>query len=123
MILKVFKILIQFIKIFFELNETNYNSINLKHPKYIYDVNFNMETNELEYIVKEDDKTFNEKVFIKSAPILDPFKFLLGKYNEHTNYILPSLQSSDTTDFNVKLNDPNNSAYVDGFFIFSLMNY
>ena len=105
-------------KNFFELNETNYNSINLKHPKYIYDVNFNMETNELEYIVKEDDKTFNEKVFIKSAPILDPFKFLLGKYNEHTNYILPSLQSSDTTDFNVKLNDPNNSAYVDGFFYF-----
>ena len=105
-------------KNFFELNETNYNSINLKHPKYIYDVNFNMETNELEYIVKEDDKTFNEKVFIKYAPILDPFKFLLGKYNEHTNYILPSLQSSDTTDFNVKLNDPNNSAYVDGFFYF-----
>jgi hypothetical protein len=105
-------------KNFFELNETNYNSINLNHPKYIYDVNFNMEINELEYIVKEDEKTFNEKIFIKCAPVLDPFKFLLGKYNENTNYNLPSLQNTNTTDINVKLNDPNNSAYVDGFFYF-----
>jgi hypothetical protein len=105
-------------KNFFELNETNYNSINLKHQKYIYDVNFNMETNQLEYIVKENEKTINENVFIKCAPVLDPFKFLLGKYNENINYILPSLQNSDTTDLNVKLNDPNNSAYVDGFFYF-----
>ena len=105
-------------KNFFELNETNYNSINLKHSKYIYDVNFNMETNELEYIIKENDKIFNEQVFIKYAPVLDPFKFLLGKYKETTNYILPSLQNSDTTDVSIKLNDPNNSAYVDGFFYF-----
>jgi hypothetical protein len=105
-------------KNFFDLNETNYNSINLKHPKYIFDVNFNMETNELEYIIKENDKTINEKVFIKYAPVLDPFKFLLGKYNENINYNLPSLQNTDTTDINIKLNDPNNSAYVDGFFYF-----
>ena len=105
-------------KNFFELNETNYNSINLNHPKYIYDVNFNMETNNLEYIIKENDKILNENVFIKYAPVLDPFKFLLGKYKETTNYILPSLQNSDTTDVSIKLNDPNNSAYVDGFFYF-----
>ena len=105
-------------KNFFELNENNYNSINLKHPKYIYDVNFNMETNELEYGIKENDKILNENVFIKYAPVLDPFKFLLGKYNETTNYILPSLQNSDTSDVSIKLNDPNNSAYVDGFFYF-----
>jgi len=106
-------------KNFFELNETNYNSINLKHQKYIYDVNFNMETNELEYIVKEDEKILNENVFIKYAPVLDPFKFLLGKYNnENANYNLPSLQNTNTTDINIKLNDPNNSAYVDGFFYF-----
>jgi len=105
-------------KNFFELNETNYNSINLNHPKYIYDVNFNMETNKLEYIIKENDKILNENVFIKYAPVLDPFKILLGKYNETTNYNLPSLQNSDITDVNIKLNDPNNSAYVDGFFYF-----
>ena len=109
-------------KNFFELNETNYNSINLNHSKYIHDVNFNMETNELEYIIKhnDNDKIFNEPVFIKYAPILDPFKFLLGKYNETTNYEyeLPSLQNFNNTDVNIKLNDPNNSAYVDGFFYF-----
>ena len=105
-------------KNFFELNESNYNSINLKHPKYIYDVNFNMETNELDYVIKENDKILNEKIFIKYAPVLDPFKFLLGKYNETTNYSLPSLQNLDTSDVSTKLNDPNNSAYVDGFFYF-----
>jgi hypothetical protein len=105
-------------KNFFELNESNYNSINLNHPKYIYDVNFNMETNELEYGIKENDKILNENVFIKYAPVLDPFKFLLGKYNETINYSLPSLQNSDTSDVSTKLNDPNNSAYVDGFFYF-----
>jgi hypothetical protein len=105
-------------KKFFELNETNYNSINLNHPKYIDDVNFNMETNEIEYIIKKNDKILNENVFIKYAPVLDPFKFLLGKYNETTNYTLPTLQNSDTSDVSTKLNDPNNSAYVDGFFYF-----
>ena len=105
-------------KTFFELNDTNYNSINLNHPKYIHDVNFNMETNELEYIVKENDKILNENIFVKSAPILDPFKFLLGKYNKTTDYKLPSLQNSEVSDVNIKLNDPNNSAYVDGLFYF-----
>lgn len=105
-------------KNFFELNEKNYNSINLNHPKYIHDVNFNMETNNLEYCIKENDTIFSEEVFIKYAPILDPFKFLLGKYNETTNYTLPSLQNLDPSDVSTKLNDPNNSAYVDGFFYF-----
>ena len=105
-------------KIFFELNESNYNSINLNHPKYIYDVNFNMETNELDYVIKDNNKILNEKIFIKYAPVLDPYKFLLGKYNETTNYSLPSLQNLDTSDVSTKLNDPNNSAYVDGFFYF-----
>jgi hypothetical protein len=105
-------------KFFFELNDTNYNSINLNHSKYVYDVNFNMEKNDLEYIIKENDKILNEDIFIKYAPILDPFKFLLGKYNEITNYILPSLQHLELSDVNIKLNDPNNSAYVDGLFYF-----
>ena len=57
-----------------------------------------------------------EKVFIKYAPILDPFKFLLGKYNETTNYTLPSLQNLDSSDVSTKLNDPNGiiRAFEDG---------
>ena len=57
-----------------------------------------------------------ETVFFKMAPLLDPFKYLCGKYNGETNlFNLPHLTSSEI-DVNSKILDVNNSAYVDSFF-------
>jgi hypothetical protein len=53
------------------------------------------------------------------APLLDPFKFLIGKYNvnDPTLLKLPNF-NSDIGDVHPKILDSNNSAYVDGFFSF-----
>ena len=52
------------------------------------------------------------------APLLDPFKYVVGKYN-HTDPQLFNLPSFDkTAKIHPKLDDPNNSAFVDGFFSF-----
>ena len=52
------------------------------------------------------------------APLLDPFKYIVGKYN-HTDSHLFNLPSFDkSVKVHPKLTDPNNSSFVDGFFSF-----
>jgi len=111
---------------FFSLNNTNWNSINLNHQWAISDikdnkVNDNEEhsfTCKLKSITEDDDLTTTQKVFIKMAPLLDPFKYIVGKYN-HTDpelFNLPTFDSSNKV--HPKINDPNNSSFIDGFFSF-----
>jgi hypothetical protein len=105
-------------KNFFELNENNFNSINLNHSKYIYDINFNQENN-FEYFIKKNDEIIKTSIFIKFAPILDPFKYMIGKYNEINDFSLPIFTQVEKKDIiYYKINDTNNSAYVDGLFSF-----
>jgi hypothetical protein len=111
---------------FFSLNNTNWNSINLNHQWAISDikdnkVNDNDEhcfTCKLKSITEDDDLTSTQKVFIKMAPLLDPFKYVVGKYN-HTDtqlFNLPTFDSSNKV--HPKISDPNNSSFIDGFFSF-----
>jgi len=121
---------------FFSLNSTNWNSINLNHQWSISDIkdkdsskhgknkNNNSETNiniftcKLKTIPDDDDLTTTQNVFIKMAPLLDPFKYLVGKYNYNDPHLfnLPSFDKSNTV--HPKLADPNNSSFIDGFFSF-----
>ena len=110
--------------LFFSLNSTNWNSINLNNQWYICDIkepkkknndNLNIYDCKLKNI---DDEDFvrNQQVFIKMAPLLDPFKYLVGKYN-HTDphlFDLPSLEKS--SHIHPKIANTNNSSYIDGFF-------
>jgi len=117
---------------FFSLNTTNFNSINLNHMWSISDikdlknkgdkeVSFEHEhiyTCKLKNISDDEDFAMTQKVFIKMAPLLDPFKYLVGKYN-HTDPNLFNLPSIDKArKVHPKLEDPNNSSYIDGFFSF-----
>lgn len=110
-------------KRFFALNDTNWNSINLNHKWYISGIYENEEDNNnlFECKVKNinTQKTKDKDVFFKLAPLLDPYKYLVGKYdiNNKDLFKLPDLNSDETT-VNQKFLDPNNSAYVDGFFIY-----
>ena len=105
----------------FNLNTTNYNSINLNHLWYIQDIkdtndNANIFSCKIQNI--KNDKIISQKVFFKMAPLLDPYKYLVGKYN-HTDpnlFNLPLLEGNEN--IHSKIADPNNSSYVDGFFVF-----
>lgn len=84
----------------------------------------------------DNDERVNEvPVFFKFSPLLDPIKYLAGSYDTQNEALLrlpelhslpiPSSSSSSNSDKNEakekqychsKVLDPNNSAYVDGFF-------
>ena len=115
---------------FFNLNDTNYNSINLNNKWYISniepkgdshdneeDVNHNLFNCRIKNV--ETNKVKDKEVFFKMAPLLDPYKYMIGKY-DITNpklFNLPKINST-TEDCNAKFIDCNNSAYVDGMFLF-----
>ena len=107
---------------FFSLNDTNYNGINLNHEWYLSGANkFENDNNIYKCKVKNTNNNKQKDVmgFFKMAPLLDPYKYLIGKYNvnDENLFVLPQLTSSDL-DCNAKFVDQNNSAYVDGFFTF-----
>jgi hypothetical protein len=114
---------------FFSLNPNNFNSINLNHLWSISDIKDikdkgNNESFDSEHIFMcklknlsgDDDFSLNQKIFIKMAPLLDPFKYIVGKYN-HEDPDLFNLPTIDKTKkVHPKINDSNNASYVDGFF-------
>jgi hypothetical protein len=121
---------------FFSLNETNYNSINLNHLWYVSDLkedkaNKNSKSCDNDFLSEHiytcklknsndtsGDFSSTQKVFIKMAPLLDPFKYIIGKYNYNdvNLFNLPSINKSGQV--NPKIADVNNAAYVDSFFSF-----
>ena len=108
---------------FFSLNDTNYNSVNLNHKYYISKIIDNVEDNDNIYKCKvkniDTNKTKDANIFIKIAPLLDPFKYLVGKYNvnDPNLFNLPSLHSDEST-VHSKILNANNAGYVDGFFVY-----
>jgi len=115
---------------FFALNETNYNNINFNNKWYLtsvkeYDDDEDLNGNIFDCNVKNinTNKSKEKEVFFKMAPLLDPFKYLVGKYDVTDKRIfnLPSLKSTAEECYS-KYIDPNNSAYVDGLFVFLSSN-
>lgn len=132
---------------FFALNESNYDSINLNHKWYLHDVceldsDSDSDTNndsdtiyesELITIIdcniknSSNNKKKVKEVFFKMAPLIDPYKYLIGKYDakdenmlELPTYLTMS-QSKDSTIYK-KIHNTNNSSYVDGFFSYLSSN-
>jgi hypothetical protein len=108
---------------FFNLNETNYNSINLNNRWYISNIYEQIEDNDNLFMCRikniDNNKVKDREVFFKMAPLLDPYKYMIGKYdiNSPKLFSLPKLNSNHE-DCNSKFIDVNNAAYVDGLFLF-----
>ena len=104
-------------KNFFNINNQNYNNINLNH-KYSLDTIVSKE-NENIYKCKfrfNDDQKVTRNSFFKFSPLIDPLKYMTGKYKNLTDeecFLLPQLDDSKCIE---KMTRVNNSAYVDSFF-------
>jgi len=109
-------------KHFFSLNETNYNNINLNHQWYISSIKeSNDEKHCFKCLLKNIDETKPPKsknVFFKMAPLLDPFKYMVGKYNISDPHLFNLSSYHNVNSVHPKIADLNNSSYVDGFFSF-----
>ena len=110
-------------KKFFNLNDNNYNSINLNHQWYISNIYEKIEDNPylFQCSIKniETQKIKDIPIFFKFAPILDPCKYLTGKddITDEKMISLPDLKSDETNSIS-KIVNTNNSAYIDGFFLY-----
>jgi hypothetical protein len=109
---------------FFGLNDTNYNGINFNNKWFLSGVEERVEEgndNLFHCKLKNADtnKVKTKEVFFKMAPLLDPYKYMIGKYdiNNPQLFALPSVHST-LDNCNSKFLDTNNAAYVDGLFLF-----
>ena len=94
-------------QLFFELNESNYQKITLN---YRYGISG-------EHLVNRETGEVSEKaIFFKFAPLLDPIRYMLGKYDLSNPHLKTLPTISNTEECYYKLADVNNVAYVDSFF-------
>jgi len=93
--------------LWFSLDESNYNRISLNHAHHLVDMNTVVGLNTKDVV--------SRPVFIKYSPLLDPIRYMVGKYESCKQPIgnLPSLTNENV---HMKIQDYNNMAYVDGFF-------
>lgn len=92
----------------FDINQSR-TPIVLQHKYHIHSLHSVVDTRTGE-IVKTP-------IFVKFSPLLDPIKYMIGKYPVQDDIIrtLPSPSESSTFP---KLADENNASYIDGFFSF-----
>ena len=108
---------------FFSLTNSNFNSINLNHSWYITDIKTSKNTDDNDNIydckvkhINDESQIVSQKMFVKQAPLLDPFKYFVGKY-DHNDPNLFNLPTFDNTvKVHSKINSYNNTAYIDSFF-------
>ena len=106
-------------KNFFNLTDLNFNQINLNNKSHITSVKTKIKKNtyECQVIDMSKNETRTIPVFFKFSPLIDPIKYVEGKYTLSIDE-LKSLPNSLDYDTNPKVKDVNNSAYTDGFFSF-----
>lgn len=124
-----------FYSTFFELNENNYNTIGLNHRYQIKDLHTIIDTKSTlanssggkatfrvsseEAVSPLPETTISQEVFIKFSPLLDPIKYMVGKYEltDPRLKTLPTFQSTKT-ECHEKLLSSTNASYIDGFFYY-----
>ena len=108
---------------FFSLNSSNYNAINLNNKYKLELILEKINYNKFLATIKDIcNNKFNKEVFVKYSPLVDPVKYMIGKYENNYNILeLPKFIDDINSEYSAtykKILDPNNSAYIDGFFSF-----
>jgi len=112
---------------FLLLNENNYNSVNLNNHFHISSINKEINNNVFEITVKDGNKDeYLKESFFKFSPLLDPVKYMVGKYKKISSDKMKELPKLNDAKCSKKVSDTNNSAYTDSFFSFlssTLLNH
>ena len=102
--------------IFLELNDSNFRSTTLNFP---YLFNSIKEAIQDDHRIKltcdNSSKQIINDVFVKYSPLLDPIRYLVGKYDTSSDS-LKNLPTIDPSYAHPKIQDYDNTSYVDGFF-------
>ena len=98
---------------FFSLSDNNSNLISLNNKNNLTQVKNKITNNN--YLCNIDG--VEKEVFFKYSPLIDPSKYIIGKYDIDDSRLL-QLPCFGSTESNAKTRDPNNAAYVDGFFAY-----
>ena len=91
---------------FFDIQDGDENNVSLNQMYEFVDMNTVLEIN--------SETEVNKSVFIKFSPLLDPLRYMIGKYdiNDEKIRTLPTLSGNVFP----KLENKNNASYVDCFF-------
>jgi len=103
---------------FFALTDANWNNINLNNKLYLYSIKDKETDNIVNGILKDinGNSKLKNSVFFKYSPLLDPLKYIIGKYDIEDKNLLNLPSFTNQNNFHEKLKDNNNSAYIDSFF-------
>ena len=94
--------------LFFNMTQSNYDNFQLNHFYHFRD---------FETVIDSSNQVVNKRTFIKYSPLVDPIRYLIGKYKDNNNLInLPKLMDNNSSK-NVLYNT-DNASYIDGFFSF-----
>jgi len=94
---------------FFELTESNYHKITLNQKYGI---------RESSLVDRETGEIVDRPIFFKFAPLLDPVRYMIGKYDLHNPNLklLPTISNAEQCF--PKIADSNNVSYIDSFFCY-----
>ena len=103
-------------KKFFSIDENNYNNINLNHKLKIFNLRLTDERNTFLCSLTDGTNKIKKKSFFKYSPLIDPAKYMVGKYKDISNEKMFSLPKFSNNICQSRLLEPNNAAYIDSFF-------
>jgi len=102
---------------FFDIDKNNFNSINLNNRWAISGISKRVDNNNFNITITDNSGNSGKcDSFFKFSPLLDPVKYMVGKYNHMESTELCALPSFEDNNSCKKVLDCNNSAYVDSFF-------
>ena len=105
-------------KKFFSIDDSNYNNINLNHKYKIHSLKKSDNSNIFNCIVSDDEKRKKIECFFKYSPLIDPSKYMIGKYKNISEEKVFNLPKFSDNNCQSRLLEPNNVAYIDSFFCY-----
>ena len=103
---------------FFRLNDNNFNLISLNNQNSLASITEKKTENIFTGVIKDENNcSIIKNVFFKLSPLLDPFKYMAGKYDISDQNLFNLPKHNDNKCHN-KVSDGNNAAYVDSFFTY-----